>query len=162
MLSLFFGQYGANAAPMSIMSLIETLRASPPKTRGDIEGRLGVTLRLHEENEAYRFYVSSDQPRHNQAISKVSFSEPIPGVETSGGTMIGIDIAGPCVRQREVEAKIGKLELFAVPSPHDKSGTGQLSLIHYEPWGRLSFGFAVKEPRCLINVGFKMGASVAE
>lgn len=84
-------------------------------------------------------------------VSNISLREPVAGSPATAGAILVLTIGGGCARRAEVESRFGPLSQVGVP--RGRSRDEETSLARQEPLGRLTFGFAERNPDCLRSIG---------
>jgi len=74
------------------------------------------------------------------------------GPEDSDPGFLVLRVAGTCINLDEVRARYGTLAI--TDHPRGRSLDEVTAFTSNEPWGKLSFGFAVRNPDCLSGVAF--------
>lgn len=145
----------------SLFNVIANLRQVPPRTVAVVEHTIGHKIAIIEENEDFRSYQARDITIHKYIIQLVDFREPVVGGGATVGALLALDVQGACIERKDLEQHYGKLIPGEIPSPHGAPGTGSFYYDQQEPWGRLSFGFAAHNSRCLSRVVFNVKAGDA-
>jgi hypothetical protein len=142
-------------ARSSIPAVVEAVRASPKLSKASVEQLLGVKLVTLPGNDAFNLYKGGAGKLDGMAVTAVDFREPKAGGGATAGPLLNLKVAGKCLKRADLEAKYGKMKLTGSPRGRSLDEESSWSLI--EPWGRLSFGFAERNPDCLSSVTFAIG-----
>lgn len=141
------------SAPLN--ALIDRLRASDALDRPSVERALGVVLRPALTTDSLASFEAEGVKAGPFTIS-VDYREPVQGGPADGSSSIfSLDVTEGCPSKADMEARYSPWKLTGTPRGHSLNEKTYWSL--YEPWGRLSFGFAERAPDCLASIVFAAG-----
>lgn len=140
------------ANPKTFWQLLATLATEPILNRPAIEAALGATLTEVQEpsNTAFMFFRGGRLTLSDRTIiAKVDLR--IKRTNPSVGLLV-MDVGGRCITLADVRTRYGALNITDAPRGRSPDET----TVHtsYQPWGRLSFGFAESNPDCVAHVVF--------
>jgi hypothetical protein len=139
----------------SLNTVVNSVRVSAKLDKAGVEQMLGVKLVGEAGSDAFNFYSASGGQLDGMAVTAIDYREPKPGSDATAGSMLNLKVKGKCPKRSDLEARFGKLTLTGYP--RGKSLDEESSWSRIEPWGRLSFGFAERNPDCLSSITFAMG-----
>ncbi|ALV06032.1 hypothetical protein [Roseateles depolymerans] len=139
--------------PLDLWTLVDDLPTRTPFDKEKIEQALRIVLIQDEEltNEYFTALkggpVSLAREVDIEAVSlRVSVKEP------TEKWLLNLTVAGKCVARSDVLARYPRLEV--TNAPRGRSPNEETSYSRKELWGKLSFGFAQRNPDCLSSVLF--------
>lgn len=136
---------GPNAPMKSFWQLLEEISRQIPWTVENVQGVLGTSLdKFKAGNPIMSFYRSPDfQLSDGLMVHAVLGLHP--DRPRQGHLTLTLD--GACLTLAEVRSRYQALQL--TDAPRGRSPDESTTYSEAQPWGRLSFGFPVKNPDCL-------------
>lgn len=141
-----------DGAPMTLWQAIEALAKQIPFTTEKVEHTLGAKLseRDNAPNNLYHLYGSEPVAlADGVVVSNVDLRIKIVGPHP--GFMV-LNIAGACVTIEQVRSHYSALTITDTPRGHSINDV--TSYTSEQPWGKVSFSFAERNPKCLSSVAF--------
>lgn len=131
----------------TLWQVVDRLTREFPLTKARVEGVLGAVLTERENsgNPLYLSYRSNRQKLNDgTVIANVDFRIKRTGNDVG---FIVVDLEGTCIDYRAVNSHYQGLHITGVP----RGGSLNEAITHAAilPWGKLSFGFARRNPDCL-------------
>lgn len=130
----------------SVHQLLTKLRHEKPFTRERVGDILKTKLVETSRNDYFAFLEGkSADIDGGLSLVKIDLRVPVDGRESSG--FLVLDLAGSCISPQEIFAKYGEMKLESAPT--GRSLDEKHSYFLEDGWGRMSFGFAARNPSCL-------------
>ncbi len=138
---------------LDVWNLVDDLPTHAPFDKEKIEQALGIVLVPHEQISNQYVTALKGRPVHlaqDVEIEAVSFRVSVK--EPTETWLLHLTVAGQCVARRDILARYPRLEITS--APRGRSLDEQTYYSRIEPWGKMSFGFAERDPECLSSVLF--------
>jgi hypothetical protein len=144
------------AKNMTLWQAIGALEQQIPFTKAKIEGLLSTVLTETDNtgNDVFQFYKS----RRIELGGGVEISNVDLRIKRNGphpGFMVW-DISGTCIKLAQVRSHYGEMQITDMPRGHSLDEETSYSTMR--TWGKLSFGFAERNPDCLASIAFDPNA----
>jgi hypothetical protein len=133
----------------SLQSAIQKLRGYHTFTSTQISELFGSKLVETDRNDYFAYFEGKNASFDALKISKVDLRLPVAAQDKSG--FLVLHLTGPCIKRQEVFNAYKGLQLSSAPRGRSEDETTNFSV--QDGWGRMSFGFAEKNPDCLAIVG---------
>ena len=138
-------------ATMTLWQIVEALPRLIPFTKDKVETMLAVRLMEtdYTGNDVFHFY-RSDPIRLSDGVTVSNIDLRIRRKGGHPGFMV-LSIDKACVTLDKVRGNYADLQITETPrgSPDDETSYSTML-----PWGKLSFGFAERNPNCLVSIVF--------
>ncbi len=133
----------------AVHQLLTKLRKEKPFTRERVGELLKTKLIETSRNDYFAFLEGKPVDLDGGlSLAKIDLRLRVDGKPSSG--FLVLDIDKPCVGRKEIFSKYGDIKLESAPtgrSPDEKH-----SYLLEDDWGKMSFGFAEKNPDCLATI----------
>ena len=133
---------------MNLWQAIDELAKQIPFSKDKVENVLSVRLNEVEHN-TYRVFLEGGPVdfADGRRIANVDLRV---GFDPGNLGFLVLSIEGACVSLEQVRARYGSLEV--TDRPRGRSLDEMTSHSIQLPWGKLSFGFTVRNPECLASI----------
>jgi len=139
-----------NQADMGLWRVVDALARQIPFSKQKVETLLSTQLKEKSRND-YTIFLEGvgGEPDKGVIISNIDLRLKVTGEDPG---FLVLSIGGACVTVEQIRARYGDLEITEMP----RSGlpNEQTHYSKFLPWGRVSFGFKVKNPDCLASISF--------
>ena len=135
---------------MSLWQAIDSLAQQVPFGKEKIERILSINL--HEKRRsANTIFLEGGEvsPGQGWHVARVDLRL---GIEADDPGFLVLELDGACTTIEQVKARYSPLKITGVPT--GRSPNEETSHSKEMTWGRLSFGFAERNPACLASVVF--------
>lgn len=139
--------------PLDLGTLVDDLATRTPFDKEKIEQALRIALTQDEQITNEYFSALKGGPvslAREVEIEALSFRVSVK--ESTEKWLLNLTVAGQCVARSDVLARYPRLEVRN--SPRGGSPNEETSYSRKEVWGKVSFGFAERNPDCLSSVLF--------
>ena len=135
---------------MTLWQAIESVVQLVPFTKAKIERLFSIALSESRRSAHTSFLVGEDVSLANGwHIAKVDLRL---GLDVNEPELLILELDGLCTTIEQVKDHYGSLQIAGIPT--GRSPSEETSHSKDMPWGRLSFGFADRNPKCLTSVAF--------
>lgn len=142
---------------MTLWQTIDALAQQIPFTRAKVEAVLMTHLVEKDTsgspfpNTAFRFYVAGRTVRLSDGVVISNVDLRIRRRAGHPGFLV-LNLNGACIGLDEIRAHYEDIKLTFPPRPDSADPSTGYSV--FLPWGKLSFGFPVRNPDCLSSLVF--------
>nr|WP_297382685.1 hypothetical protein [uncultured Roseateles sp.] len=136
---------------LDLWTLVDYLPTRAPFDKEKIEQALRIVLIQDEEITNEYFAALKGGPVHlAQEVEIEAVSLRISNKEPSEKWLLNLTVGGKCVARSDILARYPRLEI--TNHPRGRSPNEETSYSSKELWGKVSFGFAERNPDCLSSV----------
>ncbi len=138
---------------LDLWTLVDDLPTRTPFDKEKIEQALRIVLIQDEEITNEYFTALKGGPVHlAQEVEIEAVSFRVSAKEPTEKWLLNLTAAGKCVARSDILARYPRLEITS--APRGRSLDEQTYYSSKESWGKVSFGFAERNPECLSSVLF--------
>ena len=135
---------------MTLWKKIERVAQLIPFTKAKIETLFSTVLSEKRRSSHTVYLVGQDiDLGHGWLIAKVDLRR---GEAAKDPGILVLEVGGSCTTIEQVRDHYAELKITGIPT--GRSSSEETSHTAEAPWGKLSFGFAARDPKCLASVTF--------
>ncbi len=141
-----------NAVELTWWQAVDALVKQIPFSKKKVETLLKTSLSETDNtgNDVFQFYESPPVTLKDGVVIR-NIDLRIKRIGPHPGFMV-LEIKGQCITLDQIRRRYGPLEI--TEAPRGRSLDEETSHSAMQPWGKLSFGFAERNPDCLASIVF--------